>query len=107
MEAVEKKARDYFKNVGITLDFIGWADTFTFDPDVQKAINDAYVARTLAPLAQALQALGQIKVQEGLGKGLGDKGPPVVITPGMIEAILGSIKNNPQNRAGIQPCCVF
>ena len=92
MAAVSKSAGEYFNTVGITLDFIGWADTFSFDPEIQKAVNDAYIAEKLAGSVQVLQALGQIRVQEGLGKGLGDKGPPVVITPGMIDTILGAVK---------------
>ena len=41
MEAVGKAATDYFAAVGITLDFIGWADTFTFDEEVQDAVTGA------------------------------------------------------------------
>ncbi len=92
MASVSATATEYFKSVGITLDFIGWADTFTFDPEVQKAVNDAYIAEKLATSLLTLQSLGQIKVQEGLGKGLGEKGPPLVLTPGMIETILGAVK---------------
>lgn len=92
MEAVDAKAREYFSSVGITLDFIGWGDTFEFDKDVQKAVNDAYAATKLGPAMAVLQALANLKVQEGLGKGLGEKGPPIVVTPGMIEALTGLVK---------------
>ena len=98
MDAVEADARTYFANVGITLDFIGWADTFTFDPVIQKAVNDAYVAQHLATSVTVLTALGNIQIQEGMGKGMADKGLPVVVTPGMVDAILGVVQ--PQNKVG-------
>lgn len=96
METVEAKAKEYFLSVGIALDFIGWGDTFEFDKDVQKAVNDAYAAAKLAPTLAVLQALASLKVQEGLGKGLEAKGPPIVVTPGMIEALIGLVKPTTQ-----------
>ena len=45
MESVKQKAAAaYFAAVGITLDFVGWADTFTFDQAVQEAVNRRYIA---------------------------------------------------------------
>lgn len=87
MENVKKAAEDYFATVGITLDFIGWGDTFTFDPDVQKAVNDKRNAESLKDVLPVLEALAQLKVQEGMGAGLAAKGLPIVVTPGMIEAL--------------------
>ena len=95
MESITKKTKDYFASVGITLDFIGWGDTFEFDKDVQKAINDRYAAAKLAEVLPALQAIANLKVQEGLGKGLENKGLPVVITPGMIEALMRMVPTEP------------
>lgn len=64
METIQKKVADYMADVGITLDFIGWADTFSFDHDVQAALNRRYVAsqdievaKTMAPHTATLQAL--------------------------------------------------
>ena len=74
-------------------DFIGWADTFTFDADVQKAVNDRYAADKLGPSVVILQALAQLKIQEGLGLGLATKGLPIVVTPEMIAAIVGMAKS--------------
>lgn len=88
MDAVRKKTTDYFTTVGITLDFVGWADTFTFDPVIQKAVNDRYAAEKLKDVLPVLQAINQLKVQEGLGLGLASKGPPVIVTPDMLNAIL-------------------
>jgi len=61
---------------GITLDYIGWADTFTFDSSVQKAINDKYTADTVAPVLPTLQALADVRIKEGLGEGLATRGLP-------------------------------
>ncbi len=96
-DTVVKTATDYFATIGITLEFLGWADTFTFDPDVQKAINDAYAAQKLASVLPVLQALAQLKIQEGMGKGLGDKGLPIVVTPDMINALIGLVKSVPSS----------
>lgn len=92
MVAVEAKVREFFATVGVTLDFIGWGDTFEFDKDVQKAVNDKYMAQTMQPLLPVLEALAQLRVQEGLGQGLATKGLPMVITPGMIDAIINAAK---------------
>jgi hypothetical protein len=87
MESVRKKTADYFSGVGISLDFLGWADTFTFDASVQKAVNDRYAAEKLKDVLPVLQAINQLKVQEGLGAGLASKGLPVVVTPDMLNAL--------------------
>jgi hypothetical protein len=64
MANIQKKVDDYMKSVGITLDFIGWADTFNFDGAVQASIDRRYiatqdlaVAESLAPHTGTLQAL--------------------------------------------------
>lgn len=64
IENVQKKVQDYMTSVGITLDFIGWADTFNFDNAVQASIDRRYiatqdlaVAQALAPHTATLQAL--------------------------------------------------
>lgn len=87
IDSVRKSASEYFASVGITLEFIGWGDTFTFDADVQKAVNDKRNAEALKDVLPVLQALAQLKVQEGMGSGLASKGLPIVVTPGMIEAL--------------------
>lgn len=95
LDVIRTEATTYFASVGITLDFIGWADTFTFDSDVQKAVNDAYAAQKLASVLPILQALAQLKIQEGLGRGLGEKGLPIVVTPDMINTLIGLVKSAP------------
>ncbi len=56
MDAVQKNAEAFLRDRGITLDYIGWAGTFTFDKDVQQAVNDRYTAEKIAPVLPVLQA---------------------------------------------------
>jgi len=42
MDAVETKANAFFNGMGITITFIGWADTFTFDRNIQDSVNSSY-----------------------------------------------------------------
>lgn len=76
MEATRTAAEKYLATVGITLDYLGWADTMEFDAAVQKAINDRYVAEKIAPVMATLTQNAQNSVLEGLGKGLATKGLP-------------------------------
>jgi hypothetical protein len=87
LNADNKEAGAIMKNVatamtaflaerGITLDYIGWADTFTFDQTVQKALNDKFTADTVAPVLTTLQALADVRIKEGLGEGLATRGLP-------------------------------
>ena len=76
MVSIQKATEEYLKSVGITLINVGWADTFSFDPAVQKAINDRYVAQTVSPYIKELQALADIKVKEGMAFGLQEHGVP-------------------------------
>ena len=55
MDTVIKSSSEYFTSVGITLDFLGWADTFTFDPEVQQSINHRYASTQQAFALQSLQ----------------------------------------------------
>jgi hypothetical protein len=87
MESIQKNVKEYFASVGITLDFIGWADTFEFDQSVQKAVNDRYIATKLASALPILQAVAGLRVQEGLGAGLDKHGLPIVVTPQMLETL--------------------
>lgn len=55
METIQKKVADYMTTVGIRLDFIGWADTFGFEKEVQEGINRNYVATQDLKVAQSLK----------------------------------------------------
>jgi SPFH domain / Band 7 family len=55
MKKITDDATNYCTSKGITLDYIGWAGTFTFDKDVQAAINDRYTAQAIAPYLPTLE----------------------------------------------------
>lgn len=55
IDLVAKASAAYFASVGITQEFLGWADTFTFDKDVQLAVNDRYTADKIAPVLEVLK----------------------------------------------------
>lgn len=86
MKTVDKNANEYFKSVGITISFIGWADTFEFDHDIQAAVNRAYVANIEAANAQKLQpyastilALAQADALRNFGAKSDGKLPSTVV----------------------------
>ena len=76
MDSVVKSVTESFAKNGITMYFLGWSGSFQFDADVQKAINDRYVATTLQSSVPTLQALADIRVKEGVGQGLATHGLP-------------------------------
>jgi hypothetical protein len=64
MASVQEKLDKYLKTVGITLDYVGWADTFEFDPEIQHAINRRFaavqeeaIAKMLTPHLEAIKTL--------------------------------------------------
>src|SRR5258708_2776027 len=86
MESVKQKATEYFSSVGITLDFVGWADTFTFDPAVQEAVNRRYiatqdqaVAAALAPYTATIQALAAADALRSFGRKTDGKLPTTIV----------------------------
>ena len=86
MENVKKAGTDYFATVGITLDFIGWADTFTFDKDVQIAVNRRYVAKVdaanaelLAPYGATIQLLAAADALRSFGNHTDGKLPTTIV----------------------------
>ena len=101
IDSVTKKSIDYFASVGITLDFIGWADTFTFDHDVQDAVNRRYVAAqdkeiaiALAPFADTIQKLAAASALRSFGSHSDGKLPTTIVgLPPDIGGLLGSLLN--------------
>ena len=74
LAGIETKARAFFGDYGITLDYIGWAGTFTFDSGVQDAINrrfiaekDRDIAQVLAPFAGVIQQLAAAEALRTFG----------------------------------------
>lgn len=86
MENVKKAATAYFASVGITLDFIGWADTFTFDRPVQDAVNRRYIATqdqaiaaALAPYTATIQALAAADALRSFGQKSDGRLPSTIV----------------------------
>jgi hypothetical protein len=74
MVTVEAKLKDYLKSVGITLYYVGWADTFEFDHTVQDAINRRYIAiqdeaiaKKLEPHTATIQKLATAEMLRAFG----------------------------------------
>jgi len=103
MDTIEKNTKEYFASVGITLNFIGWADTFEFDKEIQSAVNHKYEAEKLADALPILQQVAQLRVQEGLGKGLENHGLPIVISPDTLKVIMGLVQPTMQTAAPAAP----
>jgi hypothetical protein len=99
MQAVQKGAADYFAAVGITLDFIGWADTFAFDKEVQDAVNRRYVASqdqaiatALAPYADTIQKLAAAQALRSFGEHSDGKLPTTIVgLPPELGGLLGTL----------------
>lgn len=64
MQNVKDAAGKYFESVGITLEYLGWADTMTFDKDVQEAINHKYANEKLRPVIDVMMAKAQIDTMQ-------------------------------------------
>ena len=99
MQDVKQKATAYFGDVGITLDFIGWADTFTFDPVVQQAVNRRYVATQdqaiaalLAPYAATIQALAAADALRSFGAKTDGRLPSTIVgLPAELGPLMGTL----------------
>jgi len=107
MQSVKQKATDYFSAVGITLDFIGWADTFTFDHDVQQSVNRRYiasqdqaVAAALAPYAGTIQALAAAEALRSFGQKTDGKLPTTIVgLPADVSGLLSELLKAGSNAA--------
>lgn len=85
MTAIETSVTAYAVNMGITLEYIGWADTFTFDSHVQDVINRRYVASqesqiaaAMAPHISTLQGLATAEATRTLAGKWDGKAPSTV-----------------------------
>lgn len=76
---IQTASAKWFDDYGITLDNIGWAGTFTFDPSVQDALNKAYEANKLKDVMPVLTARANVEVLEGLAAGLRAHGLPTTL----------------------------
>lgn len=98
MKTVQTGSTTYFKSVGITLDFIGWGDSFQFDVEVQNAVNREYVSRQdeviasrLEPYAEIIKALAVAQSTRAFGDKTDGKLPQTYV--GMTPEITGILGN--------------
>jgi hypothetical protein len=99
MELVKQQTAAYFADVGITLDFIGWADTFTFDRPIQDAVNrryvatqDAAIAAQLAPFAATIQTLAAAEALRAFGQKTDGRLPTTIVgLPPEVGPLMGTL----------------
>jgi hypothetical protein len=103
-DTAAKQIVDFFAGYGITIDFMGWADTFTFDKDVQDAVNRLYVAkqdeeigRRLQPYTEVIKALAQAQAQRSFGDKTDGRLPTTFF--GMPPEVVGPLLGVQQNAA--------
>ncbi len=102
MDAIETTGRKYLADYGITLTFIGWADTVTFSPDVQAAINRKYiaaqdeaVAKRLQPYTETIKALAAAQAIRSFGEKTDGKLPTTIVgLPPQLGGLLSTLLNN-------------
>jgi SPFH domain / Band 7 family len=106
--AVESEVRDAFAPKGITVDYVGFAESLTFDDDVQTAINRAFIASKEAERANAmaaalpnLQQIADIEIKRGLAAAVvrwnGQVTLPsfVVVPQPLLDLVTGLLKPTP------------
>lgn len=98
MDQIAKNAGDYFKSVGITMSFIGWGDTFSFDKEIQHAVNSSYVTKTdvanvtlMAQYAGVFQQLAAAHALRSFGEKTDGRFPTTVVgSVPSVESLMGS-----------------
>lgn len=99
MTNVEKNLIEFLKGVGITLDYIGWADTFEFDHNIQDAINrkfvanqDELIAKQLAPYQDTIKTLAMASTIRSFGDKTDGKLPTTLSMWGL-PSVIGDMIN--------------
>jgi hypothetical protein len=104
-DTAAKQIVDFFAGYGITIDFMGWADTFTFDKEVQDAVNRLYIAkqdedigRRLQPYTEVIKALAQAQAQRSFGDKTDGRLPTTFfgMPPEVVGPLLGVQQNLPR-----------
>jgi hypothetical protein len=101
-DTAAKQIVDFFAGYGITIDFMGWADTFSFDKEVQDAVNRLYIAkqdedigRRLQPYTEVIKALAQAQAQRSFGDKTDGRLPTTFF--GMPPEVVGPLLGVQQN----------
>lgn len=100
--AVREQSKNYLASVGITLKFIGWADTFTFSKAVQDAVDRRYIAaqdeaisKALSPYADTIQKLAAAQALRNFGEKSDGKLPTTIVgLPTSLGGLLGTLLNS-------------
>jgi hypothetical protein len=115
METVNQKAAEYFASVGISLGCLGWADTFTFDEEVQNAVNQRYIssqdqaiAQALQPYAETIKALATAQALRAFASRTDGKLPTTIVglpqdVGGLIETLLSAGPAQQVRPIGLNP----
>ena len=97
MDFVRKGVEEYFKPFGVNIDFIGWADTFTFDDSVQRALNhnfeatqEAQAAQSLAPYVATIQAVANAEFIRAFGNKTDGRFPTTYVNPMGLGSFIGT-----------------
>ena len=87
MAAIETATNAYANGVGITIEYIGWGDTFTFDKNIQDVVNRVYIASheaeiasKMAPHTGTLQALATAEATRTVANKWDGKVPSTIST---------------------------
>jgi hypothetical protein len=98
MDIVGKEVTAEFAAKGITIEYVGYANSLTFDKPVQEAINNAYMAeknaqasQTVAPQLANMQTLAEIDLLKGVAtkwNGQLPQLPSFVVMPNNMSSIL-------------------
>jgi hypothetical protein len=107
-DTAAKQIVDFFAGYGITIDFVGWADTFAFDKEVQDAVNRLYIAkqdeeigRRLQPYTDVIKAMAQAQAQRSFGDKTDGRLPTTFF--GMPPEVVGPLLGAPQARPPAPP----
>lgn len=98
---IRTEVTKYFKDYGITLDYIGWAGTFSFSQGVQSAIDRSYIAtkdeaiaKLLAPYADTIQKLAAADALRTFGEHSDGKLPTTIVgLPPNMGGLLSTLLN--------------
>ena len=99
LASIRKDSIEFFSPYGITLDYIGWAGTFTFSDGVQSAIDrtfiaekDALIAAKLAPWADTLLKLASADALRAFGEKTDGRLPSTIVgLPSNLAALTQSL----------------
>ena len=104
MVQIRKDIEAYLISKGITLDFIGWADTWTFDKDIQDSLNrrfaavqDKEVASMLGPYATTITQLAAADALRTKWNGVTPSSVALTFIPQSIMDTIGSFFKNAKN----------